>query len=106
MARREIPIGRTGSAEYLLSGAWVYRRTPSLTQRYDTLEGFVTEMLTGALGAPGAKPTKAGASSTALSPDPTARRRRCCQHPRLRLNTGVLLKCEPKRTAKLIPPGW
>lgn len=50
MARREIPIGRTGSAEYLLRGAWVYRRTPSLTQRYDTLEGFVTEMLTGALG--------------------------------------------------------
>jgi hypothetical protein len=50
MARREIPIGRTGSAEYRLKGAWVYRRTRSLTQRYDTLEGFVTEMLTGALG--------------------------------------------------------
>jgi hypothetical protein len=50
MARREIPIGRTGSAEYFLRGAWVYRKTPTFTQRYDTLEGFVTEMLTGALG--------------------------------------------------------
>ncbi len=50
MVRHEIPIGRTGSAEYLLRGAWVYRRTPSLTQRYDTLEDFVTEILTGALG--------------------------------------------------------
>jgi hypothetical protein len=28
MAHREIPLGRTGSAEYLLRGAWVYRRTP------------------------------------------------------------------------------
>jgi hypothetical protein len=52
MARREIPIGRTGSAEYLLRDAWVYRRTPSLTQRYDTSESFMTEMLTGALGDP------------------------------------------------------
>lgn len=50
MARREIPLGRTGSVEYLLRGAWVYRRTPAYTRRYDTLEGFVAEMLTGALG--------------------------------------------------------
>lgn len=50
MSHREIAIGRTGSAEYLLKGAWVYRRTPKYTQRYDTLEGFVSELLTGALG--------------------------------------------------------
>jgi hypothetical protein len=50
MAHREVPIGKTGSAEYFLKGAWVYRRTPAYTQRYDTLEGFAQELMVGALG--------------------------------------------------------
>jgi hypothetical protein len=49
MVHCEILFGRTGSAEYLLRGAWVYRRTSAYTRRYDTLEGCVAEMLTGAL---------------------------------------------------------
>jgi hypothetical protein len=50
MTHPEILIGRTGSAEYLLRGAWFYRRTPAYTQRYDTLHGFVAKMLASALG--------------------------------------------------------
>ena len=30
MAHREIPLGRTGSAEYLLRGAWVYLAPPHI----------------------------------------------------------------------------
>ncbi|MGF7213553.1 hypothetical protein GGE65_008198 [Skermanella aerolata] len=46
----EISIGRTGSAVYTLCGAWVYHDPSAHPYRYDTLEGFVTEMLIGALG--------------------------------------------------------
>ena len=44
MAQGEITIGRTGSAVYMLRGAWVYRQPTSNTWRFDTLEGFVAEI--------------------------------------------------------------
>jgi hypothetical protein len=47
---REIPLGRTGSAEYTLKGMWVYRNTGAYSYCYDTLDGFVQELMTGALG--------------------------------------------------------
>ncbi|WP_157619680.1 hypothetical protein [Skermanella stibiiresistens] len=50
MARREIPLGRTGTARYSLRGMWVIRRTGTHAQRYDTLPDFVAELMTGALG--------------------------------------------------------
>ena len=50
MPQGEITIGRAGSAVYTVRGAWVYRNPGANPYRYDTLEGFVTEMLTGALG--------------------------------------------------------
>jgi len=50
MSDDAILIGRTGSAEYLLRGGWVYRRIGARVRRYDTLPGFVDELLVGALG--------------------------------------------------------
>lgn len=47
---REIPIGKTGSAVYTLKGMWVYRNPGTYSYRYDTLDGFVQELMTGALG--------------------------------------------------------
>jgi hypothetical protein len=48
---REIPIGKTGSAEYFLRGAWVYRKTPNgAVYCYDTMEGFAKEWDTGSFG--------------------------------------------------------
>lgn len=47
---QDITLGRTGSATYVLRGAWVYRSTGMVTCRYDMLPDFVAEMLTGALG--------------------------------------------------------
>jgi hypothetical protein len=56
---REIPIGRTGSAEYFLRGAWVYRKVGVQVYRYDTAPGFVSEWETGAFG-PSWRDTQAG----------------------------------------------
>jgi hypothetical protein len=50
MAEQTIVIGRTGSYEYLLRRAWVYRRRGGIVQRYDTLPGFVEELMAGACG--------------------------------------------------------
>ena len=50
MASREIPIGRTGSAQYTLRGMWIYRTIAGRTYRYDTAEGFAKEWNTGAFG--------------------------------------------------------
>jgi hypothetical protein len=53
-------IGRTGSAEYFVKGAWVYRRTPNgMVCKYDTVPGFVSEWETGAYG-PSWRDTEAG----------------------------------------------
>ena len=48
----DVLIGRTGSASYYVRGPWVYRdlRNGRPAYRYDTLPGFVEEMLSGALG--------------------------------------------------------
>ncbi len=48
--QREVPIGRTGSAEYTLRGMWIYRSVAGRTYRYDTAEGFAREWHTGAYG--------------------------------------------------------
>lgn len=48
--QQEIILGRTGTSQYFLRGAWVYRQVGVQTYRYDTLEGFVSELKTGALG--------------------------------------------------------
>ena len=50
MFKSETVIGRTGSYEYLLRGAWVYRRRGGIVQRYDTLPGFIEELMAGACG--------------------------------------------------------
>ncbi|UEM08159.1 hypothetical protein JL101_036305 (plasmid) [Skermanella rosea] len=47
---QEIALGRTGTATYVLRGAWVYRQAGMVTSRYDMLPDFVAEMMTGALG--------------------------------------------------------
>ena len=43
-------LGRTGTSEYLLRGAWVYRKVGAQVYRYDTLPDFVRELQSGALG--------------------------------------------------------
>lgn len=50
MAQAEITLGRTGSSEYFLRGAWVYRKVGAQVYRYDTLPDFVRELQTGAMG--------------------------------------------------------
>lgn len=57
-------IGRTGSCEYWLKGAWVLRRCGHRVERYDTLPDFAAELEVGALG-PGWRETKDG--QTALN---------------------------------------
>jgi hypothetical protein len=52
-------IGKTGSAEYFVRGAWVYRKSGTFVQKYDTAEGFVAEWQTGAYG-PSWRDTPAG----------------------------------------------
>jgi hypothetical protein len=50
-AAQDILIGRTGSAQYILRGAWVYRDIGNgRPYRYDTAEGFAKEWDTGAFG--------------------------------------------------------
>jgi len=49
---RKVLIGHTSEAQYILRGAWVYRHAKSgMVLKYDMLDGFVQELLTGALGA-------------------------------------------------------
>lgn len=50
MYRTGTVIGRTSEAEYSVRGAWVYRRHGRIVQRYDTLPGFIEELMAGACG--------------------------------------------------------
>jgi hypothetical protein len=54
-----ITIGRTGNSEYKLKGRRVYRRLGTIVNYYDDLQGFVDELLVGAMG-PGWRETPVG----------------------------------------------
>ena len=83
---REIPIGRTGSAEYTLRGMWVYRKVGAYPYKYDTLEGFVQELMAGALGGSWRETGGRHPHHRSLHKLINRPRRECCEHPRLRLS--------------------
>jgi hypothetical protein len=57
--QKAIMLGRTGSSEYYVKGAWVYRKVGNVIYKYDTLPEFTAEILVGALG-PGWRETATG----------------------------------------------
>jgi hypothetical protein len=96
---REIQVGRTSAAEYIPKGAWVHRHaTSGMVQRYDTLPGFVQELMDGCLAQAGGRRPKAPASSIDSSTDqPGAGGAR--DTPRLRQTT----EFHPMRTVQNTP---